>query len=79
MDWLARRIAAIADVFDALTNNRVYRKAFTLGEAVEMMKAGSGTHFDPELFDLFLDAMDKVLEIRESASDGTPAVPIQRV
>lgn len=63
------RIAAIADVFDALISHRVYRKAFSIGEAVEMMKAGRGAHFDPELLDLFLGAMDRVLKIRETAVD----------
>ncbi|MEA2451610.1 MAG: cyclic di-GMP phosphodiesterase [Actinomycetota bacterium] len=63
------RVAAIADVFDALVSNRVYRKAFSLGEALEMMRAGRGTHFDPELFDLFVDSMDQVLQIREETLD----------
>jgi putative two-component system response regulator len=65
------RIAAIADVFDALVNNRVYRKAFKIGEAVDMMKAGRGTHFDPDLLDLFLGALDRVMAIRDSAPDQT--------
>jgi putative two-component system response regulator len=61
------RIAAIADVFDALTSNRVYRKAFHLGEAVDIMMAERGTHFDPELLDLFLDSMDQIVMIRAEA------------
>lgn len=60
---LEGRLAAVADVFDALTTNRVYRKAFTLGEAVDMMSKERGTHFQPELLDLFLGAMDEVLKI----------------
>ena len=60
---LEGRIAAIADVFDALTSNRVYRKAFHLGETVEMMEAQKGTHFDPELLDLFFGAMDEIVKI----------------
>jgi putative two-component system response regulator len=59
------RVAAIADVFDALTTDRVYRKAFTLGESVGIMKEGRGSHFDAELLDAFLDAMDVVLKIKE--------------
>jgi putative two-component system response regulator len=62
------RIAAIADVFDALTSNRVYRKAFHLGQAVEMMTQERGTHFDPELLDLFLDSLDGIIVIREAAT-----------
>jgi putative two-component system response regulator len=52
------RIAAVADVFDALTSERVYRPAFGLEEALEIMAAGRGTQFDPELLDLFLTAVD---------------------
>ena len=62
---LEGRIAAIADVFDALTTNRVYRKAYTLGESLEIMRQGRGTHFDPELLDVFFDSMDLVLRIKE--------------
>ncbi|MGH2757853.1 MAG: HD domain-containing phosphohydrolase [Actinomycetota bacterium] len=58
------RIAAIADVFDALTSNRIYRPAFHLGEAMELMSEGRGSHFDAELLDVFMDSIDEVLAIR---------------
>ncbi len=51
---LKGRIGAIADVFDALTSKRPYRPAFPVGVAVEMMQDERGSHFDPELLDLFL-------------------------
>lgn len=51
------RIVAIADVFDALTSDRVYRKAFPVEEAVAMMTAQRGRHFDPTLLDAFLDVL----------------------
>jgi len=51
------RIVAIADVFDALTSDRVYRKAFTVEEAVEMMRSERGRHFDPVLLDAFLEVL----------------------
>jgi HD domain/B12 binding domain len=51
------RIVAIADVFDALTSDRVYRKAFPVERAVEMMRAERGGHFDPVLLDAFLDVL----------------------
>ena len=70
---LEGRIAAIADVFDALISHRVYRKAFSIGEAVEMMKAGRGSHFDPDLLDMFMGAMDQVLTIHEMAADQRPS------
>jgi PAS domain S-box-containing protein len=51
------RIVAIVDVFDALTSDRVYRPAFSLDRALAMMTAGRGTHFDPHLLDVFLEAV----------------------
>lgn len=59
------RIAAIADVFDALTSDKVFRKAYPIGKAVEMMQENRGTQFDPDLLDEFLDALDEALGIRE--------------
>ena len=58
------RIAAVADVFDALTSDRIYRPAFNVEEAVSMMRDQRGAHFDPEVLDRFLNAMEKVEEIR---------------
>lgn len=63
------RIVAIADVFDALTTDRVYRKAFPLNEALEIMKQGRATQFDPGLLDLFLDRLDLVLAIKQQHED----------
>ncbi|MEA2516590.1 MAG: cyclic di-GMP phosphodiesterase [Actinomycetota bacterium] len=60
---LAGRMAGIADVFDALTSNRVYRKAFPLMKAVEMMKEEAGAHFDPDLLSIFWDVLPEVLAI----------------
>lgn len=47
------RIFAIADVFDALTSVRPYKPAHSFDRAMEMMTVDRGTHFDPDLFDLF--------------------------
>jgi HD-GYP domain-containing protein (c-di-GMP phosphodiesterase class II) len=52
------RIVAIADVFDALTSDRVYRKAFPVEEAVQMMREQRGLHFDPVLLDAFMEVLD---------------------
>jgi PAS domain S-box-containing protein len=60
---LEGRIAAVGDVFDALTHDRVYRAAMPVEEAVDLMRRASGAHFDPEVLDCFLDAIDDVLEI----------------
>jgi HD-GYP domain-containing protein (c-di-GMP phosphodiesterase class II) len=51
------RIVAIADVFDALTSDRVYRRAFSVEEAVAMMREQRGQHFDPILLDAFLEVL----------------------
>ena len=63
------RIAAVADVFDAMTTNRIYRKAYPLGEAIEIMREGRGDHFDPKILDVFFDSMDRILGIRETHAD----------
>jgi putative two-component system response regulator len=60
---LLGRIAAVADVFDALTSNRVYRAALPLDEAVSMLAAERGRHFDPAVVDAFLADMDEVQRI----------------
>jgi putative two-component system response regulator len=51
---LAARIAALADVFDALTHERPYKKAWPVDEALREIAAGRARHFDPELTDIFL-------------------------
>ena len=68
------RMAAVADVFDALTSDRPYREAMPVDVARKMIVDGSGTQFDPELTDLFLDNWDEVLWISEtvrSRDDGS--------
>jgi excisionase family DNA binding protein len=59
------RIAAVADAFDALTTDRVYRSAGSVEQAVETLKAERGRHFDPRVVDAFLDALDEAVEIRD--------------
>ncbi len=51
------RIVAVADVFDALTSDRVYRKAFSVEEGVQMMREQRGRHFDPVLLDAFMEVL----------------------
>jgi HD-GYP domain-containing protein (c-di-GMP phosphodiesterase class II) len=53
------RVVAIADVFDALTSDRVYRKAFSVQEAVQMMREERGKHFDPVLLDAFMEVLEQ--------------------
>jgi putative two-component system response regulator len=56
---LPGRLMAIADVYDALVSYRPYKTAFTHGEAVQIILAGKGTHFDPVLVDVFEQVADK--------------------
>ena len=51
---LSARIVCVADVFDALTTDRPYRRAFTMDEALTMMSKDTGTMFDPDLFPRFV-------------------------
>ena len=53
------RIVAVADVFDALTSDRVYRKAFSVEEAIQMMREQRGRHFDPVLLDAFMEVLGR--------------------
>ncbi len=69
---LEGRIVAIADVFDALTSDRVYRPAFQPDEALAMMLPERGAQFDAVLLDRFEASFDEVLAIRRGAL-GVPA------
>lgn len=64
------RIVMVADIFDALTSSRPYKKAFPLEKAVEIMFAGRGDFFDPELLDLFLDNLKVFVDIKEKYRDS---------
>ncbi len=63
------RITAVADVFDALGSERVYKKAWELDKILELFKEESGKHFDPKLITLFMDNLDRFLEIRDKFKD----------
>jgi response regulator RpfG family c-di-GMP phosphodiesterase len=63
------RIAAVADVFDALTSQRVYKPAYPFDQALEIMREGRGHHFDPNLLDLFLASTDQLLQIKDQYAD----------
>jgi HD-GYP domain-containing protein (c-di-GMP phosphodiesterase class II) len=72
---LAGRIVAVADVFDALTSDRVYRPAMSVEEGLRIVREGRGTHFDPAVVDAFELALDEILAIRgKTISRGADAV-----
>jgi putative two-component system response regulator len=64
------RIVMIADIFDALTSNRPYKKAFPIEKAIDIMIEGRGAFFDPELLDLFLDNLGVFAGIKEKYRDS---------
>jgi putative two-component system response regulator len=53
------RIVALVDVYDALGNDRVYHKAAPEEEVLKIMSEGRGTHFDPRIYDLFMELLPK--------------------
>ena len=57
---LSARIMAIADVFDDITSDRVYRKAYSFDKAIEIMEGYSGTVFDPKCVEAFMDALPEI-------------------
>ena len=57
---LSARIMAVADVFDALSSARVYKPAFPLEKALDIIKEGAGTQFDPKCVEVFLDALPEI-------------------
>ena len=63
---LSARIMAVADVFDALVSRRSYKEPFTFEKAMQIIREGSGTQFDPEVVRAFVDAADEDREVAES-------------
>jgi cyclic di-GMP phosphodiesterase len=67
---VSARLMAIADVFDALISRRVYKPPMSYGEAREIITAGRGSHFDPDVVDAFVDGFDEFVAIAERYSDS---------
>lgn len=67
---MAGRIAALADVFDALTSCRPYKPAWSMEAALDYVRAQRGSHFDPALVDAFLDLVPQVEEVRERFAES---------
>lgn len=66
---LFARIVAVADVFDALTSERPYKKAWDNEQALAHLREGAGKHFDPLCVDAFFAGWDKILEIKNLYQD----------
>jgi putative two-component system response regulator len=71
---LVGRIVAVADVFDALTSDRVYRPALPVDETVRVLRAARGTQFDEAVLDVFLDSLPAALAIKEEWADDASAL-----
>jgi len=74
---LSARLMAVADVYDALISRRVYKPAFTHQQALDVMRKGRGTHFDPDVLDAFFEIEDRFAAIaatyRDAADGGAGA------
>ncbi|WNR42171.1 DUF3369 domain-containing protein [Paenibacillus roseipurpureus] len=64
------RITALADVFDALCSDRVYKKAWELDRVIDQLRSERGKHFDPEIVDLFLHHLDEFITIKEKYKEN---------
>ncbi len=63
------RIVAVADVFDALTTERPYKKAWSVEDAIEFLKEQRGQHFEEKLVDLFIEILPDILNVRDQYSE----------
>lgn len=70
------RICSIADVFDAVTSERPYKKAFSNEEALKILHEGSGEKFDPKLVNLFIEEFDSVIAIQKAVKTGDEILKI---
>ncbi len=68
---LPARIVAVADVFDALTSVRPYKKAWSMQEALDWVKSQIGSHFDPDCARAFLVRLDEVAQIMQEYPDAS--------
>lgn len=64
------RIAAICDVFDALTSERVYKGAMPTDDALHILQDQRGKHFDPDLLDLFIESIDGIMAVKMKFNDA---------
>lgn len=70
---LEARIVALVDVFDALTSDRVYRKAIPLEQVLQTLRDQAGQHFDPKLVAVFIENIDIFLGIRDRVNHDVAA------
>lgn len=70
---VSARLMAVADVYDALISKRVYKPAFSHEQALDVMKKGRGTHFDPDVLDAFFAIEERFAQIANEFADAQTA------
>jgi putative two-component system response regulator len=68
---LSARIAALADVFDALVSERPYKRAWTMDATLQLFEEQKGLHFDPNVVEAFNRILPQVLEVKERLAEST--------
>ena len=63
---LSARLCAIADVFDALTTPRPYKKEISVDDALRLVTGASGTLFDPQIVEVFQEEFSNILKVKKS-------------
>jgi HD-GYP domain-containing protein (c-di-GMP phosphodiesterase class II) len=66
------RVVALADVFDALCSRRVYKESWPIDKVFDELRNCSGTHFDPQIVEIFFDNLDEILEIKAQFPASDP-------
>jgi putative two-component system response regulator len=74
---LSGRIAAVADVFDALSSERPYKRALALEESAQIVVDGRGSQFDPQVVDAFLAVKEQIFSIKCRLADGGESMLIK--
>ena len=72
---LAARVVSLADVFDALTSARPYKKAWTVADAYDYIRGQRGGHFDPQIVDCFIEVRSEVERIQHELRDPAVSAP----
>jgi HD-GYP domain-containing protein (c-di-GMP phosphodiesterase class II) len=73
------RIFAIADVFDALTSKRPYKEPFSFEESIDILKQGSGSHFDPDLLEKFVSIAKPLYDRLSGHDDDVPKNDLEEI
>ena len=68
---VSARITTIVDVYDALVHRRVYKEASSEESALKIMQQMVGKHFDPDLYNIFIDNLDRIREIKNTFVEPT--------